>query len=80
MCDRAEFGIAKGGIKLHTSCNAHMMIPEVVNITEAKVHDRNRLEQLIFPKDTVIIEDRGYFDFTLMLNRIKADKTYKIKI
>ena len=75
MYDWAEFRTAKGGIKLHTSWDAHMMIPEVVNITEAKVHDRNGLEQLVYPKDTVIVEDRGYFDFTLMLNRIKANKT-----
>ncbi len=56
------------------------MIPEVVNITQAKVHDRNGLEQLIYPKDTVIVEDRGYFDFTLMLNRIKAENIFVTRI
>jgi hypothetical protein len=80
MYDWAEFRTAKGGIKLHTSWDANMMIPEVVNITEAKVHDRNGLEQLIYPKDTVIVEDRGYFDFTLMLNRIKADNIFVTRI
>lgn len=57
-----------------------MMVTEVVNITEAKVHDRNGLEQLIYPKDTVIVEDRGYFDFTLMLNRIKAGNIFVTRI
>ncbi len=52
------------------------MIPEVVNISEAKVHDCYGLEQLIFPKDTVIVEDRAYFDFSLMLNRIKAGNVF----
>ena len=80
MYDWAEFRTAKGGIKLHTSWDAHMMIPEVVNITEAKVHDRHGLEQLIYPKDTVIVEDRGYFDFTLMLNRIQADNVFLTRI
>jgi hypothetical protein len=80
MYDWAEFRTAKGGIKLHTSWDAHMMIPEVVNITEAKVHDRNGLEQLVYPKDTVIVEDRGYFDFMLMLNRIKADNVFVTRI
>ena len=80
MYDWAEFRTAKGGIKLHTSWDAHMMIPEVVNITEAKVHDRNGLEQLIYPKDTVIVEDRGYFDFSLMLNRIKAENVFVTRI
>ena len=80
MYDWAEFRTAKGGIKLHTSWDAHMMIPEVVNITEAKVHDRYGLQQLVYPKDTVIVEDRGYFDFTLMLNRIKADNIFVTRI
>ena len=80
MFDWAEFRTAKGGIKLHTSWDVHMMIPEVVNITQAKVHDRNGLKQLIYPKDTVIVEDRGYFDFTLMLNRIKAENIFVTRI
>ncbi len=80
MYNWAEFRTAKGGIKLHTSWDTYMMIPEVVNITEAKVHDRNGLDQLIYPKDTVIVEDRGYFDFTLMLNRIKAENVFVTRI
>ena len=80
MYDWAKFRTAKGGIKLHTSWDAHMMIPEIVNITEAKVHDRNGLKQLIYPKDTVIVEDRAYFDYSLMLNRIKADNVFVTRI
>jgi hypothetical protein len=49
------------------------MIPDVVNITKAKLHDRYGLGQLIFAKGTVIVEDRAYFDFTLMLQRIKTE-------
>jgi IS4 transposase len=56
------------------------MIPDVVNITEAKVHDRYGLEQLIYPKDTIIVEDRAYFDFDLMLNRIKAENVFVTRI
>ena len=52
------------------------MIPDVVNITEAKLHDRYGLKQLIFPKGTIIVEDRGYFDFSLMLNRILAENVF----
>ncbi len=80
MFDWAEFRTAKGGIKLHTSWDDHLMIPDVVNITEAKVHDRYGLKQLIYPKDTVIVEDRGYFDFDLMLNRINADNIFVTRI
>ena len=55
-------------------------IKDVVNITEAKVHDRYCLEQLIYPKDTIVVEDRAYFDFELMLNRIKAKNVFVIRI
>jgi hypothetical protein len=80
MFDWAEFRTAKGGIKLHTSFDAHLMLPDVVNITNAKVHDRYGLEQLIYPKDTIIVEDRAYFDFELMLNRIKAKNVFVTRI
>ena len=80
MFDWAEFRTAKGGIKLHTVWDDTLMIPEVVNISEAKVHDRYGLEQLIFPKNTIIVEDRAYFDFALMLNRIKAENVFVTRI
>jgi hypothetical protein len=80
MFDWAEFRTAKGGIKLHTSWDDNLMIPDVVNITEAKVHDRYGLKQLIYPKDTIIVEDRAYFDFELMLNRIKAENVFVTRI
>ncbi len=80
MFDWAKFRTAKGGIKLHTVWDDTLMIPEVVNISEAKVHDRYGLEQLIFPKGTIIVEDRAYFDFALMLNRIKAENVFVTRI
>jgi len=80
MFDWAEFRTAKGGIKLHTRWDYNLMIPDVVNITEAKVHDRYGLEQLIYPKDTIVVEDRAYFDFELMLNRIKAKNVFVTRI
>ena len=80
MFDWAKFRTAKGGIKLHTSWDAGLMIPDIVNISVAKLHDRYGFEQQIFPKDTIIVEDRGYFDFTLMLNRIKAENIFVTRI
>ena len=80
MFDWAKFRTAKGGIKLHTVWDDTLMIPEVVNISEAKVHDRYGLGQLIFQKDTIIVEDRAYFDFALMLNRIRAENIFVTRI
>ncbi|MCB8963828.1 MAG: IS4 family transposase [Bacteroidales bacterium] len=80
MFDWAKFRTAKGGIKLHAAWDDMLMIPEIVNISEAKVHDRYGFEQLVFPKDTIIVEDRAYFDFTLMLNRINAENVFVTRI
>jgi len=76
----AKFRTAKGGIKIHTGWDDAMMIPDVVNITAAKVHDSRGLAQMVFPKGTVIVEDRAYFDFALMRQRISADNTFVTRI
>jgi len=80
LFDWAKFRTAKGGIKIHTCWDDALMIPDMVNISEAKVHDRHGLSQLIFPKSTIIVEDRGYFDFQLMLNRMQADNVFVTRI
>lgn len=78
--DWAKFRTAKGGIKIHTCWDDTLMIPDLVNITEAKLHDRYGLAQLIFPKATIIVEDRAYFDFELMLSRIRAENVFVTRI
>lgn len=80
MFDWAKFRTAKGGIKIHTCWDDAMMIPDMVNITEAKVHDSKGLAQQVFAKGTVIVEDRAYFDFSLMLQRVAAENTFVTRI
>jgi hypothetical protein len=80
MFDWAKFRTAKGGAKIHTCLDVDLMLPDVVNISEAKLHDRYGLGQYIFPKNTIIVEDRAYFDFLLMLNRIAADNVFVTRI
>jgi hypothetical protein len=57
-----------------------LQIPDLVNITEAKTHNRYGLSQLIFPKKTIVVEDRAYFDFGLMMQRISAENTFVTRI
>lgn len=57
-----------------------MGLPDLVNISEAKLHDRYGLQNNVFDKGTIIVEDRGYFDFTLMMNRMKADNIFVTRI
>jgi hypothetical protein len=80
MFDWAKFRTAKGGLKIHTCCDDALQIPDLVNITEAKKPDRYGFEQNIFAKNTIIVEDRAYIDFTIMLNRILAENTFVSRI
>ena len=57
-----------------------LMLPKMVNITQARVHGRYGLGQLVLAKNTIVIEDRAYFDFELMLNRIKAENVFVTRI
>ena len=52
------------------------MIPDMINISAAKLHDRCGMAAMAFPKNTIIVEDRAYFDFLLMLERIKAKNNF----
>lgn len=39
MFDWAQFRTVKGSVKIHTCWDDTMMLPDIVNITEAKLHD-----------------------------------------
>lgn len=76
----AKFRTAKGGIKIHTTFDESLMLPELVNITEARKNDRHGIPREIFAPGTIIIEDKGYFDFSLMAARIKAGNWFVTRI
>lgn len=80
LFDWAKFRTAKGGIKIHTCWDDALMIPDLIYITEAKVHDSKGFEQKLFPAGTIIVEDRGYFDFKLMKMRIDAHNVFVTRI
>ena len=66
--------------KIHTCWDDTLQIPDVINITVAKTHDSKGFEQKVFKKDTIIVEDRAYFDFLLMLARINAQNIFVTRI
>jgi hypothetical protein len=70
LFDWAKYRTAKGGIKIHTSLDERILLPDIVNITEAKLSDRRGVDEFRYPKDTIIVDDRGYFDFKLFMLRI----------
>jgi hypothetical protein len=76
----AKFRTAKGGIKIHTQWDEAMMMPNLINISEATTHDRKGFEQVVFQKNTIIIEDKGYWDFSVIKARIKAENDFVTRI
>lgn len=53
----------KGGIKLHTVLDLGSNIPTIIDITNAKIHDVNFLDNLIVELGALYIFDRGYVDY-----------------
>jgi hypothetical protein len=76
----AKFRTAKGGIKIHTQFDEAMMMPNFVTITEASVHDSKGFEKSVFEKGTIIVEDKGYWDFGVIKARIIAENTFITRI
>jgi len=72
----AKFRTAKGGIKMHVSLDEATMIPEMVNLTPAKVSDRRGADNFRYPAGTIVVDDRGYFDFGLFATRIDDENHF----
>src|SRR5690554_1354937 len=70
----------RSGIKIHTQWNEAMMMPDLINISEAAVHDRKGFESVVFPKDTIIVEDKGYWDFKIIKARVLAENNIVTRI
>lgn len=70
LFDWAEYRTAKGGIKIHTSLDEKTLLPDIINITKAKTSDRRGADSFRYPKETIVVDDRGYFDFDLFKLRI----------
>lgn len=80
LFDWAKFRTAKGGLKIHTQWDEALMLPNLVNISEAAVHDSKGFENYVFPKDTIILEDKGYWDFDIIKARMLASNVFVTRI
>jgi len=76
----AKYRTAKGGIKAHISLDEASMIPDIVNISEAKVSDRRGVDDFRYGKDTIIVDDRGYFDTKLFKIRMDDENHFVTRI
>lgn len=76
----AKFRTAKGGIKMHVSLDEATMIPDMINLTPAKVSDRRGVDNFRYPAGTIVVDDRGYFDFGLFATRIEDQNHFVTRI
>lgn len=76
LFDWAKYRTAKGGIKVHTSLDEKTLLPDIINISEARLSDRRGIDEFQYPKDTIIVDDRGYYDFKLFAQRIEDENHF----
>lgn len=59
----AEFRSTKAGIKLHTKFNLNKGVPELIVISNAKGHDKTKMNELITESNCIYIYDKAYVDY-----------------
>lgn len=64
--DWAKYRQTKGAIKLHMLLDYDGCLPVYMHMTEGNVSDVSVAQQLKLPKDSLVIMDRAYLDFTML--------------
>lgn len=65
-------GKRKGGIKVHTLIRSDQDVPCMIRYSAAAANDSQFLKEVYLPKGSVLVFDRGYYDF-ITLNRFTTD-------
>ena len=88
MFDWAKFRRTKGAIKLHLLLDHDGYLPCFAIITEGKVSDVKVAHQFRFEPDTIVVDDRGYNDYSLFgrwtdagvyfVTRMKDNAVYEV--
>jgi putative transposase len=84
----AKFKSTKGAVKLHVGLNHQGYLPEFVTITEGNVADITIGRTLEFPKESIVVIDRGYVDHLwykrltqkeiFFVTRLKVSAKYRV--
>lgn len=76
----ASFRTTKGAIKIHTQLDEQSELPVVVYISEGRMHDRKGINHLAIQNGSVLIDDRGYYDFGAFVSYFERDITFVTRI
>jgi putative transposase len=84
----AKFRSTKGAVKLHVGLDHEGLLPSFVTVTDGKTHDVTVGRTLALPRDSIVVMDRAYTDFTwfnalnnkgiFFVIRQKRNATYRI--
>lgn len=84
----ADFRRAKGGVKLHVLLDHADYLPAWVLVTTARRHESTLAKTLRLARDSIVVMDRGYNDYTLFqqwcdagvwfVTRMKDNALYEI--
>lgn len=66
LFDWAKYKTSKGAVKMHTLLDYDGSLPRYVNITNGKTADNKGAYDIPLAKNSVIVADRFYNDFTLL--------------
>lgn len=84
----AKFRSTKGAVKLHVGLNHNGYLPEFVTITDGKGHDSTQAKAVQFPRNSIVVVDKGYNDYSwynqlneqsvFFVTRLKSNACYKV--
>jgi hypothetical protein len=64
LFDWAKFRTKKGAVKLHAVLDYDTGLPNYATISDGKKHDVKMAKETVFPRDSVLVVDRAYVDYT----------------
>lgn len=76
----AKYKQKKGAVKIHTKLDYDDDLPEVIHLSDGRLHDRKALPHLQIRDNSVIIDDRAYYDFGAFVDFIQRDVTFVTRV
>jgi hypothetical protein len=76
----AKFRQKKGAIKIHTKLEYHDDLPDLVHLSDGKMHDKKAVPHLQIKDHSVLIDDRAYYDFSAFVDFIDRSVTFVTRI
>jgi putative transposase len=83
-----DYNRKKAAYKLHVGLDHDGLIPAFAAVTAGKVGDQMQAKLMMFPKDSVVVFDRGYADYSwhnqltekgiFWVTRIRANAKYRV--